>query len=346
MSIWYTTREAVRAAVELPHTAAMNKQIDRVIEDVSDEIRLNCRRSFEPWVGTRYFDRDPLTPSMRFYLDVLDLIELTSMTSSGVAVDLADLIFYPLEGPPYQRVELDESQQDSFEISGYDQKTYALTGTFGYTNAERLAALTSEALDDSEVDIDVSDGSQLGVGSLLHIDDEYLTVTNRSSKDLGVTLAQDLTSRANDTAAVLSATTAAVQSGEILLIGAERMEVLDVAGTTCVVERAVDGTVASAHSTGAAVYSPRTLRVLRGQQGTTAATHLQGAEVNVWIPPSPIEGLALAEAIVQQTRESSKYVRTVGSGESETEASGGDLRDKRKRVYNSPLKRHVTFGAL
>ena len=111
------------------------------------------------------------------------------------------------------------------------------------------------------------------------------------------------------------------------------MLVLDVTGNIATVKRAWDGTVLAAHTVGAHIYAFRTLTVLRGQLGTTAATHSNAAAASIHRVPALIKDLAVAEATNRVLQEVSGYARTMpsSSGNSKTIAAStsalDDLRD-------------------
>jgi hypothetical protein len=112
--------------------------------------------------------------------------------------------------------------------------------------------------------------------------------------------------------------------GELLLLDSERMLIVDIAGGVLTVKRAYDGSVLGIHS-GATIYAPRLLTVVRGTLGTTAATHLINAAVARQAPPSLVRDLNLAEAANQVLQETSGYALVVGEGDTVRPASGAGL---------------------
>jgi hypothetical protein len=116
-------------------------------------------------------------------------------------------------------------------------------------------------------------------------------------------------------------------------------------GTTCYVTRQVDGTVLAAHTAGTSVYTYRTLVVSRGAVGTTAAAHALNAVTTCYVPPSPVTGLVVAEALNQVAQENSAYARVIGSGDGQREARGAGLKDKRDQVRKL-YGRMVRMGAV
>lgn len=299
MGVWYTTRETVKSALDSNLTARSNAQIDRLIESSSRDAEKLTLRKFYPQVATRYLDwPDHLAPSANsIWLDENELISLTSLTVGGDLIPLNDLVLRPSDGPPYISIEVDLSSNSSFTSGPTYQNNVVALGTFGYGADEVAAGALAEALDDSEMGIQVTDSSLMGTGSLLRVNDERMLVTSREWLNLGVTLAADLSERNNATTVTLSASTANVHAGEQLLIGAERMLVEDVAGVTCVVKRGWDGSTLAAHATSAAVYAPRDLSVLRGMLGTTAATHSLAAAIWRHEPPGPVQSFTLAKTL-------------------------------------------------
>ncbi len=126
----------------------------------------------------------------------------------------------------------------------------------------------------------------------------------------------------------ISAGTIAV--GEMILVDAERMLVVDVAGTTLTVKRAWDGSTLASHNAGVDIYAPRTLNVTRGALGTVAATHNLAAAVQQHVVPALVRDLNVAEAINQLQQETSGYARVIGEGENAREGTGRSLFDLRR----------------
>jgi hypothetical protein len=339
--IAYTTRERVKRALDSAQTARSDAQVDDAIAAATDSIHGLCHRRFYPELKTVTFDwpnRQSPT-SWRLWLEQHELVELTAATAGGTTLAVDDLKLYPPSGPPYDRVETDLSSTAAYAAGATEQQAVALTGLYaGAPVVEASVAALAEALDPTETSVDVTDGSTIGIGSLLRVDTERMIVTGRRQLDTGQTLGGDgLTAMANNTAVPVGDGTA-FAVGEIVLIDAERMIVIDVAGNTLVVKRAWDGTVLAAHTTGAAIYSPRTLLVERGVLGTTAAAHDTAAPVRRWTPPALIESLAVAEALVTLGCEQAGYATQTRAGESSRSVTL-TVDDIRARVYRSSLAR-------
>lgn len=347
----YTTREAVKAAVDVKNSARANAQIDRLIAESSRSVDELCHRRFSPRIATLSLDwPDPDSPtSWRYWLDGdQEIAELLEVTTGGVALDLASVLLYPDSGPPYGRIEYDRSGAAGFESGATAQRSLVLRALLsGAPVVEWISGALGEDLDVSEtaVDVNAATSTAVGVGSVLRIDDERMTVTERSALSTGLTLSAAMTNEMKSTAVALSGSTGAPVPGEMIVIDGERMLVTDLLGTTAYVTRAVDGTVLAAHSIGATVYAYRTLTVQRGALGTTAAVHTSGAAIRRWVPHGQVEGLTIAKTLNSLAQENSGYARVVGQGDGQREARGAGLAAKTREVYDA-LARKGRTGAV
>ena len=329
----YCTREAVKAALDIAETARSHGQIDRAVEAAAENIEGLCHRKFLPWTGTRYFDwpdRNSPVP-WRLWLDENTLISVTSITSGGVEV--SEYFLEPAnDGPPYDRIEVDRSSSSSFTSGSTPQRSIAVTGVWGYTADTASAGALAEDVDASETDIDVTDVSSIGVGTVLKMDSERVIVGEKTFITTGTTLSSNVDAL-NSVNYVDVGDGTSIHAGEVIQIDTERMLVFDVIANRVYVKRGWDGTVLAAHTSTTAVYAPRRLSVTRAALGTTAATHSNGASVLRQRVPVLIEQLAVAEAISSLMQEQSGYGRVIGAGESQMEASGKGLRALRDDVY-------------
>lgn len=338
MGVWYATREDVKSALDMKETARNNAQIDRAIESASRAVEGLLHRRFYPWSGTRYFDwpNGQYARPWRLWLDADELISVSSLTSGGTLIAATDYFLEPVNvGPPYNRIEIDLDSSAAFGGGSTQQRSVAVTGLFGYAADESPAGTTAEVLDSSETAVDVSDSAAIGVGDLIRVDSERMLVTGKTMLDTGINIdaTDSLTASNADVSITMSTTTSAPVVDEVILIGSERMLVVDVAGSVLTVKRAWDGSVLAAHATGADIYAPRTLTVTRAVLGTTAATHLTAASIVKNAVPGTVKALTVAEALCTVLNESGGYARTAGSGEGAREAAGRALKDARDQAY-------------
>lgn len=349
--VWYATREQVKASVEVSNSYRANRLIDRALADASDSADRLCRRVFYPRYAERKFDwpnEDSPTPGRLWLGGQSELLELTYLESGGSVISLANVLLYPTSGPPYDRIELDQSASATFESGPTTQQTGLFRGLLGSAPDRQVdvASVSAGGIGSADTTISVTDGSLIGVGSLLKIETERLIVTERMPLAAPGTLAAPgLTAEQRSITVPLSSATLAPEPGETILIDGERMMVQDRTGTNVYVTRAVDGSVLAAHTAGAAVYTYRSLRVTRGAVGTTAAAHTADTTITAYEPPSSVNGLVVAEALNQVAQENAAYARVIGSGENQREARGAGLADKRKRV-RTELGRRVRMGAV
>jgi hypothetical protein len=325
MGIAYTTREDVMSAQDIKATAYAGRDIDRAVDAGARAAEGLLHRVFYPWTGTHYFDYpgDMYARAWRIWLGRFDLISATSVVNGdGSTVATGNLFLEPQDGPPYDHVEINRGTTSSFASGATMQRAVAITGVWGWSTDEELAGTAAEALDASETGIDGSGMPTVGVGSVIRVDSERMVVTDKTWLSTGQT--GSLAVQQNAQTLTVADGTAFV-SGEVLLLDAERVKVVDIAGNNLTVRRAVDGTTLAAHTT-ATIYALRVLTVQRGALGTTAATHLINAPVYRWLPPALLAELNLAYAINNLLQRQSGYARTVGTGDTEREMFGRAIR--------------------
>lgn len=343
--VFYCTREEVMDAFDTREAAHRSAQIDSAISSASDDVDGWLKRhkhGLAPRLATRRFNWPSANyaAAHRLWFEENELISATSVTAGTTAlVENTDYYLEPVNsGPPYTFMEIILSGSGSFTNSGTAQHAVAIVGKWGIHDDQLSAgALAAAITTTTATSINVSDASLVGVGSVLTIDSEKLLVTNRTTLATGVNLGTALTaSKANTTIAGISG---GFSVGETLLIGSERMKIVENNGTDLTVIRAYDGSVLAAHSIGAGLFAYRTLTVERGALGTTAATHSNGATVTKWDVPALVRDLAKAEAITRLEQEFSAYGARVYSDEAERDSSGTDvvagrgLTDLRKSAY-------------
>ncbi len=338
-AIWLCTREMVRTALEAGEATRFNAQLDRACARASEAVTVMAGWSrgeypFHPVTGTRYLDfpRRGTGTSWRLYHERMPVLSLTSLTASGVALTAGTgYLLRPDTGPPYTVTELYRGGSASFGGADSPQRAVAYTGVFGLSDYDTsVGTLTGNVLIGAST-IDVSANAHVGVGDVLLIGSERVSVDGTAWTDTTVNTASDLTASAASVALTVADGTAFV-AGETLLIGAERVLVVDIAGNTLSLKRAVDGTALAAHTTGADIYAPRRLTVSRGVLGTTAAAHTLGDTVWRHEVPPIARDCAIAEAVNQIAQERSGYARSVGTAEAARSWSDRALVDLRRQV--------------
>lgn len=341
----YTTRETIKRALDQGEIPRNNRNIDRCVESASRNVEGLCHRIFYPHVATKLFDWPNLQDALpwRLWLDDSDLISITTLSSGGTAIAASGYNLEPNRtGPPYNRLEIDISTSASFGTGSTHQQDISILGLWGWNDSHVNAGTTSEALDTSETGVDVSAAASadIGVGSILKIDDERMLVTDRSNIDTTQNVGgAGLTANKNSQSlAVTDGTQFAVD--EVLVIESERVLITEISGNTLTVERAFEGSTIAAHAAGVDIYAPRTLTVSRGALGSTAAAHNSGATVQVWKVPPAVRQYATAEAISELMQEQTGWFRTMSAssifgGTAKRAATVEALVDLRDQLYRT-----------
>ncbi len=351
--IWYCSRESVKQALFEAETARSNTQVDDAIEQGARDAESLCHLppgdSFAPTLATRYFDYPSRTgrpPTWRVWLSPHRLLSLTSLTSEGGATTLT-AGQYNLEpanfGPPYNRIEINLGSSGAFGAGDTHQRAIAATGLWGETLAQRSIGSLSGTLGATATATAslAWTTARFGVGDILLIDSERMVIRERtfvdSTQNLGTAL---IASEADTTVAVSDGTAFAVE--EILLLGSERMRVVDIAGNNLTVKRAWDGSQLAAHSSTPTtdVYALTGVELERAALGTTIAAHAADAVVYRWLPPGMLATLNRAYAITALMSERTGWARTVqASADTVIELTGRGI----KKLEDDVMRRHGRF---
>lgn len=339
----YTTRERVKTAVDLKWSARIDPQIDDAIEAASDAIDGDMHRVFYPEITTRYFP----WPNFQYaypwvlWLDNKELADITAnvpvVTTGGTLIPASACNFEPINsGPPFTYLELRRDMNYGFGVGPTPQRDIAITGTFGYwTRTASAGALAVAMSDTTGTSATLTNGAVVGIGDNMLVGSERMLVTDKTMVDTGQAQ-QGLgcsTAKASDN--LLAVTDGTKFSPyEVLLLGSERMQVVDVAGNTLTVRRAWDGSVLATHA-GAEIYAQRLLTVTRGALGTTAATHLIGSSVSVGLVPGLIRQLATAYALVDVAQQSGAYAQSQGEGATQVTKIGQGIPALRDEAYQA-----------
>lgn len=328
---WLCTREDVQRAADFKSTARNDAQVDRAIEAASRSVEGLLHRSFVPTLATRTFDWPGEAPSApwRLWLDANEVASVTALVAGGNTIAPGDYLLRPDHGPPYTHIEIDVGSSAVFTSAETWQRAISVTGLFAHSADEAPAGTLAEALDASETGIDVTDSAAIGVGSIIKINSERMTVTGKRLLDTGQNLAGGLTNTASGTTVAVADGTA-FNLGETITVDAERMLIVDIAANNLIVARAWDGSTLATHSIGADIYAPRTLTVTRGALGTTAATHSTSTPITRHVVPALVRTLTIAEAVTSLAQEGAGYARVIGSGEGAMEAAGKGLATLRR----------------
>ena len=318
MSNWYTTLEQFKEAKGV-HGSDQDAIIGKKIGGASRTIDEQMGRHFIPILATRYYPWPQRTQDARqhLWLDE-DLISVDTdglTTKNGtVTIDATDFFLEPVNsGPPFRRIEIDlgddVASDAAFGSDDSAQRAIAVQGQWAYGNdTETAGTLAVAIVSTTAMTLVCSDGSLIDVGHTLLIGTEQLTVTGRTNAaepnsdllDGALTAEQSEVSVTVDDASRYN-------DGEVILVDSERMYIESRNESTEVltVKRAWDASVLAAHDNNTAVHVFRILTVVRGVNGTTAATHLINVAITKYAPPEPIQALCLALAIFNYEQDKS-----------------------------------------
>jgi predicted RecA/RadA family phage recombinase len=331
----YATREMIRRALENAETSRDDAAIDRALQFGSRAVEELCHRPhFYPTLTTLYFDwpTNNSPTSWRLWLGQHNILSVVSLVSGGTTISASDYNLEPVNEPPYTNVQIDLSGDADFSVGDTFQRNIELQVWAGFNSDTEPAGALAEALDDSETAVDVTNSASIGVGDAVKVGDEYLVVTEKNLLDTGQNLQTGVGASTAETTIAVT-TGSSYYRGEEILIGAEKMLVIDIAGNNLIVKRQWSGSTLAAHLATADIYAPRTLTVVRGALGTTAAAHDTATAITRYVPPALVTELTIAEALNNRLQVGSGYARTVGSGDNVRNASGAGLADLRDRVY-------------
>lgn len=344
MQPWYATREQVQDSLEIMHTARSASLIDAALEAATPSVESLLHRRFYPETKTVTFDwpSNLYTPSWQLLLGDNEIVSLTTLTAGGVVIPATDYFLRRWDNrdePPYQYIEIDRSSSAAFQAGTTSQRAIEAYGVFGHnaTDTSVAGGYLGIGINSSTTSLRINPSGgvfTIGVGSIIVIGTERMIVTSRAMTDTTENVQSTMTASVADT--LVDVTNGSWFSvGETILVDAERMRIVDIAGNNLIVIRAWDGSTLAAHSALADVYASWSFTASRGALGSTAAAHSSADLVYVHKFPGLINELAKAEAVVMLEQNSSAYARVVGAGSSARESVGKGLEDLRARAVTA-----------
>lgn len=355
MEIGYATREHVKNSLEVNESAHKNDLIDSKILAASRSIEGQTHRRFYPELKTVAFDY-PTVDGQTWAIDLgsNELISLSTVTAGGVTILPQNLILRRADDknePPYSSLEIDLASNAAFQSGATWQQAVSITGVYGwdqtdmsYEDGELAAAIVNTTT--KVITVRPRSGIlNVGVLGLIQCGTEKMQIIGRQmAATTGTITANVADLQSVNVIPVSSGALFAV--GETIAVDGERMYVYDITGNNLNVWRAYDGTTLAEHISGAAVYALRSLNVLRGVLGTTAATHSLADAVTLHRYPTLINEWCVAEAVVLLEQQSAGYARTVGGGNNTREATGAGLEDIRARAFARYARNTVRAGTV
>lgn len=191
----YATVAALKARVG-QETTTDDAILDDVMEAVSRQIDLECGRHFYAVRGTRYFTA---TCADRLLLPLgTDLLAVTSLKTDSssdrtyaTTWATTDYDLEPIDAPeqsppsPYWQIFTAPNGDYGFPVDL--RRGVQIVGTWGHYDVLRTSTATlAEALDTSELGVDVSDGTKFDVGQVIEIDSERMEISAIATNTLTV----------------------------------------------------------------------------------------------------------------------------------------------------------------
>jgi hypothetical protein len=340
-----------------------NDQVDRAIVSAAEAVESAAQRRFYPEDKTAKFDwpNYSLAYPWRIWLGDMELAAPATQIVTGtflpvpIVIPITSVIFQPVNtGPPFTNFELRRDLNVAFGSGQTPQLDIGVTGTFGYWTKTRPAGTLAVAMTAVDTTATVSDGVSVGVGDVLIAGTERMIVTDSAYVDTTVSFSGLSNASAQDNILMVSDGTK-FTAGEVLMVDAEWILILQIMGNTMVVKRAWDASILAGH-TGGTLWARRVLSVLRGQLGTTAAIHSINLPLTVNAVPGLVRQLAIAEAEVWITQEPGAYggasapakivsVNRGGFAVAE-QIAGAGLLDLRQRFGDSKYVRKIRKRAI
>ena len=345
MTDWLTTREAVKRALGAAGTD-LHPTIDRHIAAASHELQESINRKFIPRTATYYFDGKGkrslwLPPSEEGDLLAVTTLKVDENGDGTYEKTLAantDYWLWPDNGTPKNRIDINP---ESAQLSVFPQgrRRVEIVGRFAYSEDTKAAGSVSSGLTPgtSATNFVCSNAALIDVGDTLLIESEQLFVSERTATSLGIAGLLISGIAADVSATELEIATPGVAIvGEVLLVDSERMLVVDTPGASAfvIVQRAYDGSTLASHASAAQAYTYRSLTVVRGVNGTTAAAHPDGTAIRKYVVPEDIERQVRAEAIYGIKADQSGQTGLVGGGDSAQRVNSWPLRNQRQAVIS------------
>lgn len=316
----YCTREEVRRALDVQAAAYNDAVVDRNILAAADSVDELCQRVFYPQQDTRYVDwpNYQYAYPWRVWLDASELADVSVnvpvVNSGGTLIPNSQIFWgdpnYP--SAPFTYFELNRDSSAAFGNGPTPQREISIQGTFGYWLRTYPAGSLAASMGLGDTTATVTDAQTPGVGDVIQADNEWMIVTDSSYIDTTVSYSGLSTASAADNI-VTVANGSLFFKDEILQADSEWLLVQSIQGNNLVVKRAWGGSLLVAH-TGGTLYARRLLTVLRGQLGTSSATHANNDGLSVFYAPGLVKQLAVAEAIVGITQEPGGYSGTMVGG--------------------------------
>lgn len=286
-----------------------------------EDVVLDKVRSASDYIDRHFGYFIPVTATKRFDgyggidLWVGNLLDVTSITDDEESLLTTDYLLYPRErlwaNGPYSRITLDPDAT-TIGVWSREDDIIQVVGQWGLYNKSAATGATVSSQDASSTALAVDDGSPIGLGAVLLIDDEQELVSGRGAATASSATLNGALDASSEQVAVSDGTQ--VNAGEIIKVDFEQMMVLDISGNNLLVVRGWNRTTKTTHLDTTAVNVYRTFTVQRAVNGTTAATH-SSADISRYEPPEIVNYLCRQMATLMMKKAEGGYAGKTGNVE-------------------------------
>lgn len=245
---------------------------------------------FVPVTMTKYFNG-----MGRQRLHIHPFLGLTgSIVNDGTTLTGTDYILQPntrwWANGPYSWLDV---APDAANLSEWIEKDEGVEvparwGLYEETESTAATVQNTTSQSDTVTTLLLSDGSKVSPGMVLLIGTEQEYVSGWGDPTSAVTT---LGAGVDATSVEWTLSAGALNVGEIGRVGLEQFKVLDKNGTAYYVQRGWNKSRQAVHAVNADVDVYRSVNVVRGVNGTTAAAHLNGASIARYKAPSDVNYL-------------------------------------------------------
>lgn len=285
------------------------KSLMGFIQKASDYIQREAGYDFLPVIETRTF---PGSGEARLIvMDCLRVSAILTIDSDGdtdETLESDDWELTPFNGLWTDGPHTTIRRKDGGTFSS--SLRVQVTGVWGlYDVTEELGETVSQ--DASQTTLTVDDGSNVSVGMVVQVEDEYEFVSGWGSP---TTATSELANGVQSTENVLSVDDGSeFNEGEVILLGTEKLRINLINGNDLAVVRGWDETSQQEHNTGDTIKVYRTFTVERGIHGSSAAAHTSKALSRVKAPES-VNYLAIEMASLMAQKAKTGFAGQAGSG--------------------------------
>lgn len=313
--------------------------VDTAIAATSDDLEAPPARRLYPLtnqtISYNWPPTDPDSNTRELWLNH-DFVSITSLTAGGTTISSSDYVLKPVTGPPYYKIELKDTASNFLTANTDRINAIVIVGTTGHSIDKTLRG-TCQYVSATGTEIVLSVDNTVGVGSLLNINSEWMQTRERYWNLTSDKLAANLTAASDSQTVTLETAAAGYCAGETVMVGTEKMLVTNYENSVLTVQRAVDGTVLAAHSTGDRVSKWNRFKVERAAIGSTAAAHGGGDSVYSWDWPPLYNQLTIAKSIA--------LVQSTAAGFASDVAIGEDI-DKLQARFEKRYRRKIRMARV